>query len=413
MQIMEEQPRGQARLMMDPLVGRFIIGHLIFGTGMWIHSIVAALVVFQLTQSSFMVAIVSVALFGPQVLSPASGALADRGSRRLLLAAGLFISGLGSGGLALWIWAVGLDGLPGAWPVVGSSLVVGIGVVLGQPALQALVPGLVRSDELAAAVALNTMPMVVGRALGPLVGVATATVLGPALAFVFAAAGSLVFALLVLSLPLGGSAHRSAGGDPSILSGLRHLTTNPVLVTLLLGVAAVGFGSEPSLTLAPILSEVLGDGTNLVGAFSSAFGIGMGMALLVSPAIRRLVGRERLAAFGLWLMSAGLVGVAVSAHAASAIVAFAVAGAGMGLSLTSLTTQLQERLPDAMRGRIMALWLLAWVGSRPIAAVVNGALADAASAKAALVVDACVVAVAALSCRSSRLMAPGATPITP
>jgi hypothetical protein len=88
---------------------------------------------------------------------------------------------------------------------------------------------------------------------------------------------------------------------------------------------------------------------------------------------------------------------------AAAIVAFGVGGAGMTLSLTSLSTQMQERLPDVLRGRVMALWSVAFLGSRPFAAAVNGAIADVVSVEAALLTVVAVLLGAAWLSRPVRL----------
>jgi hypothetical protein len=75
----------------------------------------------------------------------------------------------------------------------------------------------------------------------------------------------------------------------------------------------------------------------------------------------------------------------IASVARLAIVAFGVGRAGMTFSVTSLSTQMQARLPDALQGRVMALWSVALLSSRPFAAVINGAIADSWSVEAALI----------------------------
>jgi len=83
-----------------------------------------------------------------------------------------------------------------------------------------------------------------------------------------------------------------------------------------------------------------------------------------------------------------------------------VAGIGMMLTITSLTTQLQERLPEYMRGRIMALWAVAFIGSRPLAAAINGALADYVAIELAVLLTAVLLAAGAVMARPTRSSAP-------
>jgi predicted MFS family arabinose efflux permease len=396
--------RGSLGLLTDRVFGPFFVGKLLSTAGIWIHNIVAAILAFQLTRSAFVVGLVSVAQFLPQLLfAPLSGAVADRGDRRKQLVLGRLIAAAGSGGLALWIALAGVEGLPGAAPVVGAALVVGIGFVVGGPAMHALLPTLVRPGELAAAIALNSVPFTVARAGGPALGALVAASAGPELAFAIAAAANLLFAGVLVWLPIGGKPATSADADRSVRAGLRYLRTDPTLVWLLAGVGAIGIGADPAITLTPPLSDGFGRGAELVGIFASSFGVGAGAAFLVLAPLRRTLGLPRLGTLGLALLATGMLALTVTPVPAAAIVAFGVGGAGMTLSLTSLSTQMQERLPDVLRGRVMALWSVAFLGSRPFAAAVNGAVADAVSVEAALLTVVTVLLVATWLSRPSRL----------
>jgi predicted MFS family arabinose efflux permease len=396
--------RGSLGLLTDRVFGPFFVGKLLSTAGIWIHNIVAAILAFQLTRSAFVVGLVSVAQFLPQLLfAPLSGAVADRGDRRKQLVLGRLIAAAGSGGLALWIALAGVEGLPGAAPVVGAALVVGIGFVVGGPAMHALLPTLVRPGELAAAIALNSVPFTVARAGGPALGALVAASAGPELAFAIAAAANLLFAGVLVGLPIGGKPATSADADRSVRAGLRYLRTDPTLVWLLAGVGAIGIGADPAITLTPPLSDGFGRGAELVGIFASSFGVGAGAAFLVLAPLRRTLGLPRLGTLGLALLATGMLALTVTPVPAAAIVAFGVGGAGMTLSLTSLSTQMQERLPDVLRGRVMALWSVAFLGSRPFAAAVNGAVADAVSVEAALLTVVTVLLVATWLSRPSRL----------
>jgi MFS family permease len=207
-------PRTSWQLLADPVFGPFFAGKALSTAGIWVHNIVAAILAWELSRSAFVVGLVSVAQFGPQlVFAPLSGAMADRGDRRRQLITGRLIAASGSGGLALWIALVGVDGLPGAWPVVATALVVGLGFVVGGPAMNALIPALVRPNELAAAVAVNSIPFTVARAAGP-------------------ALGALLAATLSARQPLVIGTRRSRSerplGDLRARRGLRPLVLGPV-----------------------------------------------------------------------------------------------------------------------------------------------------------------------------------------
>jgi MFS family permease len=370
--------------------------------GLWIHNIAAAIVVYELTRSATLVGLVSVAQFAPQLLlAPYTGARADRGDRRRQLVGGRLLAAAGSLGLAVWMAAFGLSGTAGTAAVMVAAVVVGCGYALGGPAMHALVPSMVRPSELVPAVALNNAPFTIARAAGPAVGALLATQGGAVLAFAVAGAGQLLFAVAVALLRLREQV-RPPAKDSSMRAGLRHLREDKVLLRLMVGTAAVGIGADPVVTLTPAISHALGEGSGLVGALASAFGVGAVGAYLVLGPCRRLLGLDRVGPAGLLLLVAGLVGVAAAGQAAPALAAFGVAGAGLTFSLTAYTTLIQQRAPEAYRGRIMALWSVAYLGSRPLAAGVNGAVADLVSADMALLVVAGFMAVGAWLTRPSR-----------
>ncbi|WP_225753450.1 MFS transporter [Actinotalea sp. Marseille-Q4924] len=403
-------PRSWVRLLLDPLYGAFFLGRMLSSTGIWIHSITAAVLTYELTRSAFMVGLVSVAQFIPQVLFAAfTGSLADRGDRKRQVMAGRLVVTSGSGGLALWTWALG-TGAPGTeWVIVLSALVVGIGFVTGGPAMHAMVPALVRPGELDAAVTLNMLPVTLSRAIGPAIGAAVALSAGADVAFALAAAGNLGFVLVLLRMRVP-QAERDPAADTSMRAAFAHLRVDRTVALLLLGVAAVGVGADPAITLAPSISSEMGYGTSQTGTFAAAFGVGAGVAFLVIPVIRRAIGLPWSATAGLLLIGVGYGAVAGVSTPWAAVPGFAVAGLGMTFAVTGLSALLQRRLPDQLRGRIMALWSVGFLGSRPFAAALNGAVADLVSVDAALVVVMVLMVGAARLCRPSTTDRPPPVP---
>lgn len=396
--------RESLQLLVDPVFGPFFGAKLVSSAGVWIYNIVAAILTFELTGSALMVGMVSVAQFSTQlVLAPMAGAMADRGDRRRQIVAGMLLVAGASGALATWTWLAGVEGLPGPWPIVAAAFVVGLGFVLTSTAQNALVPALVRPGELAPAIALNAMPPTIGRAGGPAIGALVATTIGPAAAFAITALTSLLFTLVMLTLDVRTRAHDGGGADRRIRVGVQHLTRDPRILPLLIGIAAIGIGTDPAITLMPSLSAGFGAGASMVGLFASAFGVGTGAVFIVLTPLRKRLGLARLGPAGLLTLSIGMAATGMSPTPTIAVISLVVAGSGMTLALTSLTTQLQEWTPDDIRGRIMALWSMAYVGSRPIAAVVNGAVADATSPAMAFLLVAVISSAAAWRCRPSML----------
>ncbi|MCU1432677.1 MAG: putative transporter [Actinotalea sp.] len=404
-------PRRWLRLLIDPLFGRYFLGRLLSSTGIWIHSITAAVLTYSLTRSALMVGLVSVAQFLPQVLFAAlTGSMADRGNRKRQVMAGRLVVTAGCLGLAIWLWVAGTDAAGTSWIIVGSALVVGIGFVTGGPAMHAMVPALVKPSEIASAVTLNMLPVTLARAVGPAIGVWIALYMGSATAFAVAAACNVAFVVLLAGVAVP-QEKKDPGSDTSMRAGLAHLRRDPVATTLLVGVAAIGLGADPAITLAPSLSAEMGYGTLHTGTFAAAFGAGAGLAFPLIPLLRRQVGLAWSSTLGLLLIPAGLVALVFVSTPWAAVPGFALAGLGMTMGLTGLSAQLQQRVPDGLRGRVMALWSVGFLGSRPFAAALNGAMADLVSLQAALLLVAVLMLGAVWLCRPSNLSRPPPTPI--
>ena len=399
--------RSFAGLLRDRVFGTYFVGRLFAAAGIWIHAIVSALLAYELTESAFAVGLVSALQFTPQLLfGPLSGAMADRWNRQRQVVVGRSVSACASGGLAIVLAIAGTDDLGGIWAVYCGSALLGIGSAISGPAGQALLPSLVRDSEIGFAVALDSVPFTLARAFAPLLGVFVSSTAGPEVAYGIAFLGNAGFAVLVFLLPIDEARRRSVRGaargkDATVRAGLRFVRGRPPIMRILIGVVAVGVGTDPAITLAPPLSASMGRGTDLVGGFASAFGIG---AALSFATIQWAHDRYRLGTLsmtGLCLMASGTLVAASVPRPALAIVAFAVSGSGLTLALTSFTTLLHERSPEDMRGRILALWGLAFLGSRPLAAALDGAVADVFGVSSALVVNALLVLGCAYASSSS------------
>lgn len=368
------------RLIVDPYFGPFFVGRFVSNMGVWIHHLAAAVVVYQLTGSAAWVGIIGVGQFLPQILiAPWSGARADRSDRRMQLLVGRIVGGTGSMSLVLLPFWLTLGDRAAAVAVIVGSTVLGIGFALGGPALHALVPQLVRPADLASAVTLNTLPITISRALGPAFGALLVASLGPEMAFLAAAMGNYLFAVALLRIkprPDAEIIEKAPSSGRPIRDGLRHIRSHPALRALLLAVAIIGFATEPVITLSPSLAERLGGGAELVGALVSAFGVGAGLGLVVAGSIGRRIGISRTGPLGILLLALGYFAAGQSTTGLAAVLALGVAGSGMSIGLTSLTTRLQQIVSESYRGRIMAAWSIAFIGTRPLSASSIGIFAD-------------------------------------
>ncbi len=373
-----DRPRSALQLVRDRTLGTYLLGNFTSNTGNWFQNLAASIVVFRLTGSSTLVGVVAALQFGASlVLSPYAGSLADRFDRRRLLLTAQVLGAAAAGALAVAVGVLGVDGLPGIWPILLATAVIGIGYAVSVPTLLSYVPALVPARDLDTAIALNSVSFTVARAIGPaLAGIVVAAV-GAAWAFGINAVSflGLVVALLVIG-------HRPTEGlageheDRSVREGLRQArASRPVLVTLLCTLVA-GVAADPVNTLSPAVAERLGQGDAFVGFQVGAMGAGAAFGTVVVGRMRVTVGRWQTIIVGLVVLGVSLLGYAVAPTPWLVLVALFVSGNGYLLTVTSLNADLQTRVDEALRGRMMALWSTAFLGSRPVAALVAGGTAD-------------------------------------
>lgn len=406
----DRRGRGAFKLIFDPVFGALFWGKMFSVVAVYTHSLVAAIVMFEATRSALMVGLVGVMQFGPQLLlTPMSGKWADKGNQARQILIGRTMCVAGSGLSAVWLFLSGAEhGTSAAVPVLVGTLLVGFGFVVGGPAMQSIVPNLIRDGELSTAMALNSFPMTVGRIVGPATGAYVSLHLGPASAFTLCAALHLVFLVFVLIAHFPSTPKPLEGTDLRVRTAVRHVIADRPLLLALIAVATVGVASDPSITLTPSMADALGGGPQLIGAMSAAFGVGAAVGMAVLALMRGRVISAQVSTVGLAGLGAGSAVLALGTTPAAALGGFALAGLGFGWAMTGLSTVVQERAPEHLRGRIMALWLVGFVGSRPIAAALLGGTADAVSVQAAFALAAALCFVVALLCRPSKLVSPRA-----
>jgi len=225
--------------------------------------------------------------------------------------------------------------------------------------------------DLASAVALNSMTFNIARALGPALAAATIAAFGIPIAFLVNSLSYLVFVgALLLVHPRPQRRHRHA----SLRESLGLLRRRTRLIWLLLVVLAAGFASDPVNTEAPAFAHAFGHHDTFAGLIIGAFGAGAVAAALLTAGRE---GSARRTVVTLTLLGAGITAFALSPTLAVGFPLLFVAGFGYLASNTRATTQLQLEVDESQRGRIMALWSVAFLGLRPVASLADGTLAGA------------------------------------
>jgi MFS family permease len=371
-------PREAARLIASRDFGPYFIGNALSASGTWFQSLAAALLVYRETGSEFLLGVLGFAQFVPLlVLAPWIGAAADRfDRRRLILVAQLVATALATG-LAVLAW---LD-VATAGVVIGFTLAIGIATAAATPASQALIASLVPPRDVASAVGLNSMTYNIARAAGPTLAALVVATLGIPAAFTINAA-SYLFLVVGVALARPRPQERAAGAR--LRESIALVRREPRLAAFLLVVMLVGFASDPINTLAPAFAEEFGHPDTWAGFIVGAFGAGAVTAAFLLAG--RVTGsRQRLGAT-LALLGAGVALFALTPWLALALPILFVGGVGYLASNTAATARLQLEVEESQRGRIMALWSVAFLGLRPFASVLDGALASAFGVRVAGVV---------------------------
>jgi MFS family permease len=368
--------------------GPYFVGNALSASGTWFQNLAAALLIYRQTHSALLLGVLNFSQFLPiLLLAPWAGGASDRFNRRRLLLLTQSVAIVLSGGLGLLAWR---DLAPPA-VVIADAVALGIVSAFSAPAQQAMIPQLVEQHEVPTAVALNSMTFNLARAIGPATAALAVEYLGIPAAFGLNALSYLVFigALLMIGPQAQELADRSVSHLRASVDLLRR---RPQLIVFLVIVAAVGFASDPVNTLAPAWANAFGEKDTTAGYIIGVFGAGAVTAGLVVAG--RVGGSRRRMFATLLLLGGGLVAFSLSPWLELALPFLFVAGFGYLASNTHATSRLQLGVDPWERGRIMALWSVAFLGLRPFASILDGAIAAAFGVRVAGV----VLALPALGC---------------
>lgn len=329
------------------------------------------------------------------LLSLWSGVLADRYDKRRALV----LAQVAMAALALVLALLDLSGAVRLWHVFALAAALGVASALETPIRQAFVVEIVGPDDLPNAVSLNSATFNSARLVGPaLAGAAIASVgtgwvfLANALSFGAVLAG--LGAMRVAELTPSARAERSPG---QVLAGLQYVRARQQLLVPMVLVAVVGtIGLNFQVTLALLSRSVFRQGAGGYGLLLSALAAGSLLGALASarstagPRQRRLF----LSALAFAVFTT-LVGFAPSPIVAAALLV--PTGAAVLTFTTTANSAVQLGSAPQMRGRVMALYVLVFLGGTPVGAPVVGALAHLLGARAALVISGVVTAAAVLA----------------
>jgi MFS family permease len=364
-------PRAALRLIRSRQFGPYFVGNAASASGTWFQNLAAQLLVYRLTHSPFLLGVLNFCNFVPVlVLAPWAGSAADRfDRRRLLIATQVAATALGAT-LAALAWSGAAD----QWVVIAFAFGLGVASAFSAPASTAFISQLVDREDLPSAVALNSMTFNIARAVGPALAAVSVKQLGIPASFAINAASYLLF-VAALAIVEPRPTARARRGEARLRQSLALVRRTPRLLVFLLIVTAVGFASDPINTLAPAFAREFGYHDTVAGLIIGAFGFGAVSAAFLLAG--RVAGTRRRMVATLTVLGLGVIGFSISPWLALGFLFLWLAGFGYLASNTHATTRLQLEVEESQRGRIMALWSVAFLGLRPVASLVDGAIAGA------------------------------------
>ena len=389
------------------------IGSVLTNNGRWAQYVATYFIIYQLTGSAAWVGMAGFANFVPMLLvNPVAGWVSDNLDRRRLLRAVNGVAALTAAGMAV-AWAAGLRS-PGGW--VGLFFLNGIVSGLKIPVGQAFVAECVPQGYLRNAITLNSTQFNAARALGPAIG---GLLLGIAGAGWTLAAVVLFYGPMVVCLSLmdptelhrrvRDSAKRT-GRRPAVVAdyraSVRYVLASPGIVTAIVTVSFISTLAMPVVQQVVVFAEdVFEVSPFLFGLLGSAQGIG---AVLSAPMVAGVIGRLRPSTQQFAATTGYGLAVAAFALAPTYAMGFgALAAIGLThlVSASNLNSVVQLQVDDAMRGRVMAIYMVGVLGPAPFANLLVGWLISVYGPRPVVATCGGLLVLAALVLRSSGRLA--------
>jgi MFS family permease len=355
----------------------FVAGQLVSLIGTFTQSVAQGWLVYRLTGSAFWLGVASFCQQAPAfLLASLGGVVADRHRRRTILV----ITQSSAMVFAFVLAILTLSGHVGVAHVLVLAALLGAVNAVDSPTRHAFVPEMVGRENLASAVALNTTMVTGASFVGPAIGGVAVKVLGEGWCFLVNGASFLaviagLLAMRDLPPPTKGPARESMWAR--LHEGFRFAATNEGVRGLLLLLALTVSAGLPFFTLMPIVaSTILHGDSRTYGLLMGAPGLGAVLVGLVL-ASRRGVGSYRHVAGAVAMFGLLLVLFSQARTLWLAIAILIPMGMASMIQFTATNTMIQTMTPDALRGRVMAIWFMIFMGFAPVGAVIAGSVTTA------------------------------------
>ncbi len=356
----------------------------------WTANITLIGYAFELSNSPLIVGLVSFAQFIPVlVLGLPFGEAVDRFSRRRLLMIGAALQIIATLTGAIHI----LHASDQALPLVVCAAGLGIGQALQMTTFAATLPTLLPPPALPLVVALNSGQLSLGRIGGPALGAVLLTMVGPG--YTMLTVGGLfciVLGLLFFArIPHHGRPVSADGWGRRLFTGVAVAVQIGTVRRCLLSIAMFATLCIPLVSHVPVLAASFGVSTRspFFGMLLSVFGVGALVGAIMVPVLARWFSFARITQTALGVFGGTLVVLTFTEVLGTAFVLLGILGVAYVMVFTSISIRLQIGLDLAIRGRVMALWVMSFGGMIPVGALIGGVIIEASSLSVLLLSSAC------------------------
>jgi MFS family permease len=374
---------------------RYIIGSAISDTGTWMQVMAQAWVMSSLTNKAILLGTVNFAAGLPTLaLTMIGGAAADRYDKRMILIATQVVQ------IALAVllgWLV-LTNRIHIWHILVIAAILGVSIAFEMPAISALVPELVKRDQIATAVALDRSVFHGSRLVGPFMAGLIVSWWGAASAFFLNAFSFLALIAALISLParIAGTAEEEEQRRSGIKEGFRYVASDRIMISMIALIALTTIFVFPviSVMLPLYVRNILQLGPTSMGWLMGVSGVG---SLSGSLGLLSIARQNRVK-----FMTGNAIAVAASMFCMSRSTSFWLTALAMGFLAIGLSmnfglanTIVQERAPGPLRGRISAVFGLSFFGLMPIGGLLVPGVSDLIGMRTALAVSSIIFGIGA------------------
>lgn len=361
----------------------FWAGAFLSNIGTWMQTVAQGWLVLKLTNSAFWLGLDGFAATSPGlVLTLLGGVYADRIDRKRLLIYTQAGAGLTALALAILIATGLVKDASHVWIILVASFITGCCFSLASPSYQAITIDLVGREDLSNAIALNSTQFQLSRVVGPALAGVGFQLFGLAGCF-FVNGLSFVAIIIALSLVRIKSADgttaaaRAPGERPSmwrdLTNGFRYVWSRPRVFLLLLISAVASLFGAPYMTLMPFFTRnVLGLGETGLSVMMGVAGAGSFLSALMLTFLGNLRRKGLYVLGGSAAFGACIIGFALSESVPLSLLMLFGIGFSIVCSIAVTNMLLQELVTDEMRGRVMSMFMLSFIGAWPIGSFAAG-----------------------------------------